>query len=557
MMIHPSKSYSRQDIEVFNVLKHPIWIFDIERKAMWWANDAALQVWGAPSLEELLSRDYASDLTEATELRMKDRMKRMKLGETSREQWTFYPAGKAKTLQIVGSAIRIDDGRMAILSEAEIPNNDFDVSTTRGFGLFVHVSIAVCEYCMEGKPIYRNSEDLKMFGSTFLDRFVDQTLGERLLKKVQDGEAADAEAEQILIDGTSRWFAVSLRTARDPVSADPVFIYSARDITEIIKARAESVRARMKSEFLTVIAHELRTPLHQVIGYADLLELTPLSEAQRESVQLIERSTESLMAIINDLLDYSTLEEGKLKVSRLNFSLPKFLAGCITTLGESRAALKDLTWSQDISAGLPDRVIGDPHKLKQILQNILENAVKFTSKGGSVAFRAHPTTQQDGELWVRFEVQDTGIGIDNKDKGHIFEEYHQINMANTRSFEGTGLGLAICKGLCDVMGGKIGVESTVGQGSTFSVELPFIIPMEKDRCLPAQALHFMATNALRILIVEDNRVSQKMADRMIQKMGHQTLLAENGQVALDVIEREQVDLVLMDIQMPGTILQYG
>lgn len=516
MRMGQEKSYTREDMQVFNCLKHPIWIFDLENKEMWLANEAALEVWGAPSLEELLAKDYKSDMTEATELRMKDRLKRMKLGEPCRERWTFYPGGHAKTLEIVGSAITIEDGRSAILSEAEIPSGDFDASTTRGFGLFVHVSIAVCEFDLQGKPIYRNSEDLKMFGGTFLERCTDKKAGEDLLRKVRNGEGGEAEVEQRLVDGP-RWFAVSAKPARDPVTGDSAFIYSARDITEIMLARQEFTRAKLKAEFMSVIAHELRTPLHQVCGLADLLELTNLSEVQKESVRLIQRSTESFMAIINDLLDFSVLQEGNVQASSLRFDLSRLLKGCIASMGKSRASAKSLQWNQQI-VGLPDQVIGDPYKVRQVLQNLVENACKFTIQG-QVSFRALPIRIHYGDIWVRFEVQDTGISIEEKHASLIFEKFQQINMANTRSFEGTGLGLALCKSLCDAMGGKIGVKSSLGRGSTFWVELPFAIVTEKDCCCVTEPpLHLVSSDqTLTMLIVEGNKVNQKMAERMIAK----------------------------------------
>lgn len=248
-------------------------------------------------------------------------------------------------------------------------------------------------------------------------------------------------------------------------------------------------------------------PLHQVIGYSDILELTTLSEVQLDSVKLIQRSTESLMAIINDLLDFSAYEENGVKVSNIGFSLRGLLKGCLAAV-EPGASMKQLTLNLDIPSNVPKVVIGDPHKLRQVLLSLLQNAVKFNRSGGTVSFRVCPTAMLDQTQWLRFEVQDTGIGIDEKHQGLIFEKYQQVDMNNTRSFDGKGLGLAICKSVSEAMGGKIYLESNLGEGSSFFVELPFKLPLEQTRCTSAQPFRLMALDEpLQVLVVDDNEVS--------------------------------------------------
>lgn len=469
MRMGPTKSpLVRDDMDVFNILQHPVWVFDVENKAMWWANEAALKIWGAATLDDLLARDFASDMSKATESRIRDQMERAKKGEVFKEQWTLYPNGKATTVETVVSVIAIEDGRGATIIEAQLPDSKaFDDSMTRGIELLRHVPVAVCQFSIKGHYLYRNPEDLLTFGEqserdAFLARFVNKDLARRTFQQVQQGVETSVEAEQWVSEGSSRWFAVSVRRGQDPVSSAFLIICSARDITEIIQAREDTTLAQLKSETLSVVAHELRTPLHQVIGYTDLLELTTLTDFQSESVKLIQQSTECLMAIINDLLHFSKLESGTTKAELVHFPFEGVLRGCTSTVARE-ASQKGLQLNANISDDLPADVVGDPNKIRQILLNLLRNAVKFTAVGG-VTLNVFLLSTSSTSCRVRFEVSDTGIGIGTEDQQLVFGRYRQANMAATRKYGGTGLGLSICKSLVDLMGGKIGLESRIGKG---------------------------------------------------------------------------------------------
>lgn len=550
------KAYTREHLDVFNILQHPVWVFDIQHKSMWWANGAAVQLWNAASLDELLARDFASDMSSATESRLQDQLDQMQNGRLYKEQWTFYPGGrKGITLKCTCSVVYLEMERPAMLVEAELPDNrEFDDSLTRGIELLRHVPTPVSEFNNDGtKCLYRNPEDLRVFGTgatTFVERFVDAELGKKTLTQVQEGQECSVEAElYVSADRGTRWFLFSIRRTKDPVNGNFVLVGSSRDITEIIQARADTNRAKHKSEFLAVVAHELRTPLHQVVGYTDMLELTSLSDFQLESVKLIQRSTESLMAIINDLLDMNRIESGKVEVAKMHFPFESVLNACIAT-AEKDATLKGLVIKRNYANNIPHKVIGDANKMRQIVLNLLSNSVKFT-KEGSISLNVYPVAEHTGSCTMRLEVVDTGIGISKEDQELVFEQYRQVNMAATREHDGTGLGLFLCKNLATIMGGTIGLQSDPGRGSTFCVELPFEVPPEEDIHVQAQAHRLIPLNGpLRVLVVEDNKVNAKMAQRMLQKIGHTVLMAENGQVSLDVLEQEAVDLVLMDIQMP-------
>jgi signal transduction histidine kinase len=551
-------------LEVFNILQHPVWVFDLENKAMFWANTAAVKVWNAATLQELLSRDFAHDMSAATEQRIKDYLIRLKRNEVIQDQWTFHPSGKAITLGVTASAIRIDGGRIAVLSETELPGSrEIDHLSTRGVEILRHLPLAVCQFDVEGTLLYQNPEALSVFGtpahdderSICLARFVDRELGEGALETVQEENDYNVEAEQYTNTGP-KWFNVSLRKSRDPVTSETVIIYSARDITEICQARKDTTQANLKAEFMAVMAHEIRTPLHQIIGYTDLLELTDLSAEQFDQLEMIQSSTGLLMAIINDLLDYSKLENGQLQLENICFPTRGILQGCMAAI-EGQAKEKGLKLFSHFSDDLPAELIGDPNRIRQILLNLLQNALKFTKQGSITmtisTVECNVMGDEQPVSRLRFEVADTGIGIDPSQQEIIFEKYQQGHASVARNYGGTGLGLAICKSLSQNMGGSITLRSEVGKGTTFIVEIPFVLPEKRANTeAPRKRRILDEPNPLgfRILVADDNKVSQKMVRSMLSRMGHEVTIADNGQIAVDEMQKSDFDLVLMDVQMP-------
>lgn len=559
------RCYGPKDLEVFNLLKHPIWVFDIERKAMYWANQSALEIWNADSLLSLLSRDFASDMSQEVNLRQIDALVKITRKEIVNEQWTFYPKGRAATLDITCSAIRIDGGRIACLSEPGIPDNKaIEESTLRGVEMLRHLPFAVSQFSIEGKLLYQNPEAVNLFGTStaetsaegkandmifFINRFTDVDLGKAALQQVQAGNDFSAEVQQHTQTGP-RWFSVALRRTRDPVTSNYVILHSARDISEIIKARKETVQASMKSEFMAVMAHEIRTPLHQIVGFLELLELLQPTKEQLDSILDIKSSSALLMSIINDLLDYSKLESGQVQVESISFPLGGLLQGCLASV-KPDADKKGLALQSNLANDLPIKIIGDPNRLRQILLNLLSNAVKFTDQG-YVRLTVVCVQRSGDEQRLRFEVTDTGIGVDLCDQTIIFEKYRQASASTARHFGGTGLGLSICKSLAELMGGIIGIVSQVGKGSTMFFEIPFQLSFamtESVKC-EDQTTSLEVTQKLRLLVVEDNKINQKVVRSMLERMGHTVDIAENGLLALDRLRRASYNLVLMDIQMP-------
>lgn len=617
-----SNLYTRDDLEMFNVLRSPVWVFDIDKKAMYWANTAALHVWNAASLEELLMRDFASDMSPASYSIMLDMKKRLERNECVHKKWTLYPLGVPTTVDICVSAIRIEDGRIVGLVEAEVVEvkRVVDDTTVRRFEILKHLPIAVSQFTLDGDLIYQNPEALQLFGllsytevtndaekrqqptnvdnpsetkstnkciadtealkqNDILRRFVDVELGRRAIQTVREGIDFSTEtqlfvqplltdAKQISCPSDSstieqRWFNVLLRRTRDSISSEYVILLIARDISEIVRARQQITQAATKSEFLDVMAHEIRTPLHQIIGHVDLLEHSPLDEAQLESVQQVQSSSSMLMSIINDLLDCSKLEYGHVQLENVTFSLERLVNGCIASM-RPQAQKKGITLSSEIHPSCKPYLSADSNRLRQILHNLLSNAVKFTDKG-SVTLLVKPGSNDECksnnayvEQRLRFEVIDTGIGIAVKEQDAVFERYRQANSSVARRFGGTGLGLPISKGLVELMNGTMGLNSVIGKGTTFYFELPFqVVEVVKDDRLvsirPQPSVANISYEAsLNVLVVEDNKVNQKVVQSMLKRLGHSVTLAENGQAALKELQKDQnrFHVILMDIQMP-------
>jgi signal transduction histidine kinase/CheY-like chemotaxis protein len=307
-----------------------------------------------------------------------------------------------------------------------------------------------------------------------------------------------------------------------------------------------------KSRFLATMSHEIRTPMNGVLGALDLLRHTPLESRQKRLVQTAAASGESLMDILNDVLDHSKIEAGKLQQVLAPMSLHA-VAGAATALFRANAESRGLELVLDLADDVPDGVVGDAPRLKQVLLNLVGNAVKFTERG-RIVLRLRALPAPAGHCHVRFEVEDTGIGIPVTALQQIFEPFHQVDSTRARLRGGTGLGLAISQRIVQAMGGRIEVQSRLGQGSVFAFELA--LPLA--RALPPRVTEsgFGALDpaapglAGTVLLVEDNLVNRMIGVEMLRSFGLQVLEAEDGAQSLTMLEQQPVDLVLMDIQMP-------
>ncbi len=414
---------------------------------------------------------------------------------------------------------------------------------------------------IEGNIIEANDSAVKAYGYTYeeltnltiFDLRINEDLALEQLNEAQENGIffetihKRKNGSTFPVDVSSQWAAVN-----DEIGVVSII----RDISkrkneeeELKKAKTEAETANnAKSEFLANMSHEIRTPINGMVGMIDLTLTTDLDNEQRDNLKIAKSCADSLLKIINDILDFSKMEAGKLIVEEIDFNMKDLIDEIIKTHGVN-AEKKGIKLSYSSSSKIPMHLKGDPTRLKQIVNNLMNNAIKFTDEG-EVCLFIRKESEDDNSIKLQFEVSDTGIGISPEEKKKLFNKFSQVDASFTRKYGGTGLGLAISKKLSEIMGGTMWVESEKGKGSAFYFTAKFKIG-ENSYLEPKRSISTQKSNEKsNILIVEDDNINQMVISKMLKRKKYDIDTANNGLEAVDMCCNKKYDLILMDIQLP-------
>ncbi|GAB3449698.1 PAS domain S-box protein [Insolitispirillum peregrinum] len=481
-----------------------------------------------------------------------------------------------------GKTVRVIAGTMEDITARKLHEEIAADIETKYRSIFQNSVEGIFQITPGGDFISANPALVRLFGFTdeqalvrsihFTGCWTDEATRQAFVQALAEGqELQHFETAARRQDGRGLWIAVNVRTLRDATGQvlyheGTIEDITARKLTELELAAAHrqlqhakdaaDEAALVKSDFLALISHEIRTPLNGILGMTSHLLEEVHEQDHRDALETIHFSGDCLLSMINDVLDFSKLEAGALELEKLVFQ-PGRLAKGVVDLLHIRARERSVQLGLSMAPTVPEAMVGDPTRVRQVLLNLVGNAIKFTDHGSvtvSVACDLNPDTTAT----LRIEVQDTGIGISAEVMPRLFQSFRQADPSITRRYGGTGLGLAICKRLVDLMQGRIGCSSEPGKGSLFWFEVPVAIAAGDSRSGPetgkegsrASRPLMTMTQSLTILVAEDNPINQKVVRAMLERRGHRVVMVGDGRAAVEAVRTQVFDVVLMDMLMP-------
>ncbi|WP_378955107.1 ATP-binding protein [Pelosinus sp. sgz500959] len=425
----------------------------------------------------------------------------------------------------------------------------------------------VCD--VTGQIVRVNRVATMLFGTEILDGIFEQAIplywekdGRPFSIKdaIREGNIKGIEAGYTNHVGKTFTLSVSVGLLTGMKPTEPMgFLVTLADITESKKIQAQMILAMeraevanaAKSQFLANMSHEIRTPMNGIIGMTDITLMTDLQEEQRKCLNIVKTSTMALLRVLNDILDYSKIEAGKITLEKAPFNLQNTMHE-VLELFDTGAKQKGLSVTLHVDRSIPDQIIGDSVRLRQVLSNLVGNGIKFTNQG-EIVINVGIEERLSQKIKLKFTIRDTGIGIPEEKLDKLFKRFSQVDDSHTRKFGGTGLGLAISKKIIEILDGEIGVESKENIGSTFFFTAVFELQEEtikKIDNIDNESTQHKNPKYGKILVVEDDLVSRNMVTLILKRNGFEVVAVENGKQAVTAFEQEKFDLILMDINMP-------